>query len=101
LLDFPPEFPGGTGKLSRYLNREIRYPRQAREQRVQGKVFVSFVVEPNGLLSNLRVIRGIGAGCDEEALRVLRNSPAWKPGMLDGRAVRSTFVLPVIFQLAE
>jgi TonB family protein len=101
LLDYPPDFPGGNKKLSRYLNREIRYPKQARDQKVAGKVFVSFVVEASGSLSNLKVIRGIGAGCDEEALRVLRNSPAWKPGMLDGKAVRSTFVLPVNFQLVD
>lgn len=101
LLDSPPDFPGGNKKLIRYLNSEIRYPRQAREQQVQGRVFVSFVVEPDGDLSNFKVVRGIGAGCDEEALRVLRNSPAWKPGMLDGHPVRSSYTLPVIFRLAD
>lgn len=101
VLDFPPEFPGGNKKLIRFLNRNLNYPNTARQQGVQGKVFVSFVVETDGDLSNLKVIRGIGSGCDEEALRVVSKSAPWKPGMLDGKTVRSTYVLPIIFQLAE
>lgn len=101
VLDFPPEFPGGNKKLIRFLNRNLNYPKTARQQGVQGKVFISFVVEANGDLSNLKVIRGIGSGCDDEALRVVKNSAPWKAGMLDGKAVRSTYVLPIIFQLAD
>ncbi|MEY3678035.1 MAG: hypothetical protein RI924_176 [Bacteroidota bacterium] len=100
LLDTPPEFAGGNRKLSQFLRKNMKYPNRAKEQGVQGKVFVSFVVESNGSLSNLKIIRGIGSGCDEEALRVMRSSPSWKPGILDGKPVRSSFVLPIVFQLA-
>ena len=101
VLDFPPEFKGGQAQLAKYLNKNIRYPSKARDQHIQGRVFISFIVETNGDLSNLTVIRGIGSGCDEEAVRVLRNSPNWKPGMLDGKAVRTSYVLPIIFQLTD
>ncbi len=101
LLDSPPEFFGGNKKLSQFLRKNMKYPGKASELGVQGKVFVAFVVETNGQLSNIKIIRGIGSGCDEEALRVMRNSPPWKPGMLDAKPVRSSFVLPIVFQLAE
>ncbi|MFM6975838.1 MAG: TonB family protein [Sphingobacteriaceae bacterium] len=101
LLDTPPEFKGGNKKWLKYLNRNLKYPARAQEQHVQGRVFVSFIIEPNGSLSNFKLIRGIGSGCDEEAMRVLKNSPDWKPGILDGKPVRTSYVLPVIFQLAD
>lgn len=101
LVDTPPEFNGGQAKLARYLNRNLKYPSRAREQNVQGKVFISFIIEPTGDLSNFTVMRGIGSGCDEEALRVLRSSPNWKPGILEGKPVRTRYVLPIIFRLAD
>lgn len=100
-LDIAPSFPGGEKKLARFLGQSINYPSQALEKRVQGRVFISFIVEPSGELSNLKVVRGIGAGCDEEALRVLRKSPRWSPGIAEGKPVRSTYILPILFQLAD
>jgi TonB family protein len=100
-LDVAPSFPGGEKKLARFLGQSINYPSQALEKRVQGRVFISFIVEPSGELSNLKVVRGIGAGCDEEALRVLRKSPRWSPGIADGKPVRSSYILPILFQLAD
>lgn len=100
-LDTPPQFRGGLKKLGRFLNKNLHYPTGAEEQGVDGKVFVYFVVEPNGELSNFKVLRGIGAGCDEESLRVLRLSPNWQAGTLNGVEVRSSYVLPITFMLGN
>lgn len=100
-LDSPPEFNGGSKKLNRFLGRNLRYPTLAQENGVQGRVFISFVVEANGGLSTFKVVRGIGSGCDEEALRVMRLSPPWNPGILHGEPVRSTYILPITFQLSN
>lgn len=100
-LDLAPSFPGGEKKLTRFLSQSINYPSQALEKRIQGRVFIGFVVETTGEISNLKVIRGIGSGCDEEALRVLRKSPRWTPGQIGGKPVRSTYTLPILFQLAD
>jgi TonB family protein len=100
-LDTPPQFKGGQKKLVRFLNKNLHYPTDAEEQRVEGKVFVYFIIEANGALSNFKVLRGIGAGCDEEALRVLRLSPNWQAGILNGVEVRSSYVLPITFILGN
>jgi TonB family protein len=100
-LDTPPQFKGGQKKLVRFLNKNLHYPSSAEEQGVEGKVFVYFIIEANGALSNFKVLRGIGAGCDEEALRVLRLSPNWQAGTLNGVEVRSSFVLPITFILGN
>jgi TonB family protein len=100
-LDTPPQFRGGQKKLVRFLNKNLHYPTGAQEQGVEGKVFVYFIVETNGELSNFKVLRGIGAGCDEEALRVLRLSPNWQAGSLNGVEVRSSYVLPITFILGN
>jgi TonB family protein len=96
-LDTPPQFKGGQKKLVRFLNKNLHYPSSAEELGVEGKVFVYFIIEANGALSNFKVLRGIGAGCDEEALRVLRLSPNWQAGTLNGVEVRSSYVLPITF----
>ena len=100
-LDTPPQFKGGQKKLVRFLNKNLHYPSSAEEQGVEGKVFVHFIIEANGALSNFKVLRGIGAGCDEEALRVLRLSPNWQAGTLNGVEVRSSYVLPITFILGN
>jgi TonB family protein len=100
-LDTPPQFKGGQKKLVRFLNKNLHYPTDAEEQGVEGKVFVYFIIEANGALSNFKVLRGIGAGCDEEAIRVLRLSPNWQAGILNGVEVRSSYVLPITFILGN
>jgi TonB family protein len=100
-LDTPPQFKGGQKKLLRFLNKNLHYPTSAEEQGVEGKVFVYFVVEDSGVLSNFKVLRGIGAGCDEEALRVVRLLPSWQAGTLNGVDVRSSYVLPITFILGN
>ena len=72
----------------------------ARENNISGRVFISFVVEKNGQLTDIKVLRGLGYGTDEEAVRVLKKSPKWKPGIQNGRAVRVQYTIPIAFQLA-
>jgi len=96
-----PEFPGGLDKFGAYLGKSIRYPAVARENGTQGRVIVTFVVERDGALTDIKVTRGIGSGCDEEAVRVLKNSPKWKPGIQNGRPVRVQYSVPISFTLAS
>lgn len=94
-----PVFPGGDEALYKYLSENIKYPQLARENNVTGKVFVQFVVEKDGSISNVKVMRDIGAGCGQEAVRVVKAMPKWKPGKQQGKAVRAQFNLPVVFNL--
>lgn len=94
-----PEFPGGEDELIRYLGQHIRYPERAREQGTQGRVVVGFVVDREGRISNLSLKRGIGNGCDEEAMRVIGSMPVWKPGKMNGHPVAVFFELPIMFSL--
>jgi len=97
-----PQFPGGTEAMHRFLQENIRFPAEAREQRIQGTVFVTFVVERDGRISNVRTLRGIGGGADEEAIRVVSMMPNWTPGKHeDGRPVRVQFNMPIRFTLAD
>ena len=94
-----PGFPGGDEAFLRYLQKNIHYPAIAKENNVQGKVFLSFVVEKDGSLTDIKTVRGIGSGCDDEAMRVLKASPHWKPGIQNGRPVRVSYTIPVSFTL--
>ena len=94
-----PEFPGGTAKLLEYVQKNLKYPMMARESDIQGKVFVGFVVEKDGSISNVKVLRGIGGGCDEEAVRVVQSLPKFKPGKQRGNTVRVAYTLPIVFKL--
>ena len=99
IVEEMPAFPGGEAKLMEYVAKNVKYPQIARETGVQGRVYVNFVVEPDGSVSNVSVLRGIGGGCDEEAVRVVKNMPKWKPGKQRGKAVRVSYMLPVNFKL--
>jgi len=94
-----PEFPGGQDALFTYLANNIRYPQLARESNIQGTVYVSFVVRPDGKVTQVRLERGIGGGCDEESMRVVSEMPDWKPGMDKGKPVYSLFTIPIRFIL--
>lgn len=96
-----PEFPGGEKGFRTFLSKNLKYPELAKANKITGRVFISFVVEKDGSLSDLKVIRGLGYGTDEEAIRVLKNSPKWKPGMINNNPVRVKYVLPIQFQLSE
>ncbi|HVS92274.1 MAG TPA: TonB family protein [Mucilaginibacter sp.] len=94
-----PSFPGGQDAFIKYLSKNIHYPAVARENGVQGKVFLSFVCEKDGSLTDIKVVRGIGSGCDDEAVRVLKNSPKWTPGVQNGKHVRVAYTIPITFAL--
>ena len=99
IVEEMPAYPGGEQKMMEYIAKNIKYPQIARESGIQGRVFVGFVVEPDGSVSNVKIMRGIGGGCDEEAMRVVKAMPKWKPGKQRGKAVRVSYTLPVMFKL--
>ena len=99
IVEEMPAFPGGEQKLMEYVGKNIKYPQIARETGIQGRVFIGFVVEPDGSVSNVKLLRGIGGGCDEEAMRVVKSMPKWKPGKQRGKAVRVSYQIPVFFKL--
>ena len=99
VVESMPEFPGGESALNRFLYENIKYPQMAKESGIQGRVFVTFVVERDGKVTDVRVLRGIGGGCDEEAIRVVQNMPKWSPGKQRGKPVRVQFNLPIKFTL--
>jgi periplasmic protein TonB len=99
VVESMPEFPGGEAALYKFLAENIKYPQMAKESGIQGRVFVTFVVERNGKVTDVRVLRGIGGGCDEEAIRVVQDMPSWTPGKQRGKSVRVQYNLPVKFTL--
>jgi periplasmic protein TonB len=88
---------GGMSKLYEFIGRNLQYPAIAREKGIYGKVFVEFVVEADGSITNVYVLKGIGAGCDAEAVRVISMMPRWIPAMNEGKIVRQRMVLPIIY----
>jgi TonB family protein len=93
-----PEFPGGEVALKAYLEKNVKMPVMAKENGVQGKVFITFMVEKDGSLSNPKVLRGIGYGCDDEAVRIIKNMPKWSPSKQNGQPVKVKYVLPIVFK---
>ena len=81
------------------MQKNLRYPQEAIEAGISGKVYISFVVEKDGSLTDIKVVRPLGSGTDEEAVRVLKNSPKWKPGIQNGRPVRVAYTMPISFTL--
>jgi periplasmic protein TonB len=88
---------GGINAFNEFISKNIRYPNQAKRMDIQGKVFVEFIVERDGSITNIKTLKGIGGGCDEEAVRVLGLAPKWTPGKQRGRPVRQKMVLPISF----
>lgn len=99
VVEDQPEPIGGMEAFYKYVQKNLDYPAQARRMGIEGRVFVQFVVDKDGSISDVVAIRGIGAGCDEEAVRVIKESPKWKPGKQRGRAVKVRMVLPITFKL--
>ena len=94
-----PQFPGGETAMMEFVAKNIVYPEEARDKEISGRVFVKFVVEKDGSISEVKVAQGIGGGCDEEAVRVVKAMPKWKPGKQDGQPVRVSFTMPFTFKL--
>jgi protein TonB len=99
VVEEQPSYPGGDEARIKFLQDNIKYPEEAKELGIQGKVFVTFVVEVDGSITDVRVLRGIGGGCDEEAIRVVKAMPRWVPGKQRGVPVRVQFNLPIKFTL--
>lgn len=93
-----PSFPGGMDAFYEYLSTELKYPYRAKKDDVEGKVFLSFIIDKDGSVSEVVVLKGIGSGCDEEAVRVLKNSPKWNPGKQRGQPVRVRQALSIKFE---
>jgi len=94
-----PEFPGGDEALLAYFGSKIIYPEAAKNDSIQGLVVLDFIVEKDGSLSNFKILRNIGSGCGEEAVRVAKLMPNWSPARQDGQTVKVSFTLPVRFKL--
>ena len=94
-----PQYPGGYEALIEYLNSNLNYPKEARDQGIQGQLVISFIIEKNGELSSASIIHGIGGGCDEEALRVIKLMPDWQPAYKEGSPKRVLFNMPITFKL--
>ena len=101
VVEQQPSFPGGNGALMQWLGQNIHYPAVAEENGIQGRVVVSFVVEPDGSISNVQVVRGVDPSLDKEAVRVCKQMPKWNPGKQNGQAVRVKYNLPVQFKLQQ
>ena len=94
-----PTFPGGTEEMMKYLGKNTQYPQTAAENGIQGTVFVQFVVDKHGKITDVKVIRGVDPELDKEAVRVAKSMPSWLPGKQNGEAVRVAFTMPVKFVL--
>jgi protein TonB len=96
-----PEFPGGMAAWAKFIQKNLRYPYSAQENEVQGKVYVSFVIEKDGTLSDVKLVRGIGYGCDDEAMRVIKKSPKWEPGKQNNTNVRVRYNMPINYTISN
>lgn len=99
IVEEMPSFPGGNGALMSYLQSNVKYPIVAQENGVQGRVQIGFVVEPDGSISGVKVVRSVDPSLDKEAMRVVRSMPRWNPGKQNGQAVRVKYTVPVLFRL--
>ncbi len=96
-----PSFPGGEKARLKYLQENIHYPEVAKEAGVQGIVYITFLIEKDGRITNVKVLRGVGGGLDEESVRVIKSMPNWEPGRQRGKAVRCQFNMLIRFLLAD
>lgn len=94
-----PEFP--EGNVQRWISKHVNYPQLAQENGIQGKVFIQFVIEKDGSISDVKVLRGVDSSLDQEAVRVVKSMPKWKPGMQRKKPVRVSYTLPINFQLSN
>lgn len=101
VVEVQPEFPGGNTAMMKFLSDNIKYPVIAQENGIQGRVITNFVVERDGSITDVQVVRGVDPSLDKEAVRVIQSMPRWKPGQQRGSAVRVRFTLPVVFRLQQ
>ncbi len=99
IVEKQPEFPGGLTAFYQFVQKKMKYPSLARRMVIEGKVYVQFIVDKKGNITDVQAIKGIGAGCNQEAVRVIRNSPKWQAGKQRGKSVKVRMILPIIFKL--
>jgi len=99
VIEEKPEFPGGEAAMFQWIQKNIKYPQEARENNIQGKVFVQFIIDKEGNVTDVEVVRGVDPLLDKEAVRVVKNMPKWKPGKQRGKPVKVQFLLPINFRL--
>lgn len=99
IVETMPSYVGGLEEFYKFVGKHLKYPAQARRMGVEGKVFVYFVVDKDGGLNDIKIARGIGAGCDEEVLRIINMSPKWNPGKQRGVPVKVRMMMPITFKL--
>ena len=101
VAEVQPEFPGGTTAMLQWIQQNMRYPQSALDEGIQGRVFVRFIVEKDGSISNPEILRGVNTALDNEALRLVRAMPKWTPAKMNGQPVRFRFTMPITFRLPE
>lgn len=99
VIEDKPEFPGGDAKLMAYLGNNTKFPQIAKENGIQGRVFVQFVIDKKGKVTDVQIARGVDPYLDKEALRVVKGMPSWKPGKQRGKAVKVSYIVPINFKL--
>lgn len=99
VVEVMPQYPGGQIAMLKYIMENIKYPEQAMKEGIQGRVTVSFIVEKDGRVSNVRLLRSVQSSLDKEAVRVVKSMPKWSPGKQKGKPVRVRFNIPVMFKL--
>ena len=101
IVEQMPQFPGGDPAMFEFISKNVKYPQKAKDEGIQGRVFIQFVVEKDGSVGEVKLLRGIGGGCDEEGIRVVKSMPKWTPGQQAGKAVRVLYTLPIFFKLDD
>lgn len=101
VVEVQPEFPGGMDSMYAFIQKNLIYPEKAKAEGIEGRVFITFTIEKDGSVSNVKILRGIGGDCDEAAKEVVEKMPKWKPGKQRGKPVRVQFNLPIKFELEK
>jgi periplasmic protein TonB len=99
IIEQLPSFPGGEEKMNEFIKSNLKYPDEAKSNRIQGTVYASFIITSSGKINNINILRGLGGGCDEETIRLIGSMPPWEPGKQRGKPVSVKFTLPVKFKL--
>lgn len=100
-VDSYPKFPGGEEKRIKFISKNLQYPQEAQDKNIMGTVYISFIVESDGKITNVKVNKGIGGGCDEEAVRVVKLMPNWIPAKSGGNNVRFQMIMPIRFYIKD
>ena len=99
--DVKPEPKEGMEEFIRYISENLKYPEEAKQSEIEGRVFVQFIVDASGKLKNIQAVKGIGWGCDEEAVRVMQNAPPWNPAKVADMPVKTRMILPITYKLDQ